>query len=81
MKETKEKVVEEILENAEYRPWKVVSAIYGKLPVVLMRNRNLTYEQAMDITHATVKNMGDLDDDMDINKIKSMLLTRIDISE
>jgi len=81
MQETKEQVIEKILEDAEYRPWNVTSLIYSKLPVILMRTRKLTYDQAMDITRATVQNLGTLDDDMDIEKVRSMLLTRIDISE
>ena len=81
LKETKEEVVNKILENAEHRPWKVVSAIYGKLPLVYMRNRKLTHDQAMEMTHSIVKSLGTLSDDEDINKIRSMLITRIDIGQ
>jgi hypothetical protein len=80
-KETKEEVVNKILENAENCPWKIKSAMIGKLPMVYMRQRGLTYDQAMEITLGIVSNIGNLDDDEKIDKIKAMLLTRIDLGE
>jgi Fe-S cluster assembly scaffold protein SufB len=53
----------------------------GKLPMVYMRQRGLTYDQAMEITLGIVSNIGNLDDDEKIDKIKAMLLTRIDLGE
>jgi hypothetical protein len=80
-KETKEQVVETILENAEHCPWKVASAVYGKLPPVLMRNKKVTYEQAIEMTRDLVQDLGTLSDNDDMNNIRQMLLKRIDLSE
>lgn len=81
MKETKEEVVDIIMTNAEQRPWKVASAIMGKLPAVYMRTRNMTYEQAIETAAAVSHDFSRLSDDEDPAKIRSMLLSRIDLGE
>jgi hypothetical protein len=78
MTETKESVIDAILERAENRPWRVVSAIYGKLPFVLMRSRKLSYDEALVITQAVVQSIGCLDDDMNTHQMRELLNSRID---
>lgn len=77
--ESKEKVVNTIFENAEQRPWKLASAIWGKLPLVFMREKQMTREEALAATKVIVDSLGSIPDDANMETIKEKLLQAIEL--
>ena len=77
--ENKEEIVLDILDRAEQRPWKVESAILGKLPAVYMRTKKIDHDKAVALTLELINKLGSLDDGTEILEIREKLLTLIDL--
>ena len=77
--ETKKSVIDEILDRAEQRPWKIQSAIMGKMPAVLMRAKNISHQEAQDLTLELIHRLGPIGDDSDLSEIKEKLNALINL--